>query len=1250
MSSEDSVTPNPNSGALAPEPTLPANGADVPASDQQRGSNGIGGRSSCNGADSAGSRSDGANCSRNGTTGSALASMHWDQVARLVWAEAYGTARPADAAALSTDPQRWERVLLDLLDQTEQSLSEARRLPRPIRRQVVRDFEADFSDLAAAYRHLTGLDATAVPEESGESTEDAAAEPDASTVGPLAEAVALQLSWQAGRIVAWAAGAHSEPESAGQVMDRLEAAGAPDGVWRQHPSIKLPDALSAEALAADVGDVLGWLVGLDGTLACPPGEAADVPPGIDGGASCDGSADRRDASPVGADGAAALNDTAAGTSQHDESLHGNEQPDASDAAADDGMLLGASALWLRAAARTAVELAATGRTVPRLHRVRKRRNRKRPETAEFSVQWQPASMDADWLDALASRLPGAAYAPEPKSVPLTVAQSAVSGMVDAIMTSAAKRLDVPAASPDPRSRAEMAEAFLAYLGGTRFEGSAAQGSDLARRIELWARPVTSAARQSLVVRLDEPDDAGAWQMEVLATSPEGVNEPVEVAMVSGASSHRTEVRDQLTRLERLLPALMRPGGKRRGEVVLSQDEAWGLMSVTGPALQSAGFKVEVPNLSRDRPAPSLRLTALENGDSVLGAQQLTAVSWTAVFGDVELTAGQIHELASQARPLVRDRGQWIALDHADLAEAAAALAERADVTALTGSEMLRQVLGLEGPSVRGGVTISGSGWAADLLRAAAETPKAADRTPDGFVGELRNYQAEALAWLEFLDGAGLGGCLALDMGLGKTPTVLARIAADRREAPALVIAPPAVVGNWAAEAARFTPGLNTIIHHGPSRREPAELVSALTGDGAADSPCDERIDVVFTTYGTAVRDIDALEDVAWDRIVVDEAQVIKNHNSETAKQLRRLSARMRVALTGTPIENGLGDLWAIMDFCNPGLVGARPQFIAQLQQPGDARGAAESALHALNGVLVFRRTKAEPQIAAELPDRIDEIAHCAMTSEQIGLYQAVLDQLIVDTAESEQAGERRKGAVLAAITALKQICNHPLNFRPDDYYDEIEGRSGKLDRLNEILEAVFAADERALVFTHFASWGERLAGYLTERHRLGIDCYHGGLGRTARDQMVRRFQREDGPGAMVLSLKAGGTGLNLTAASHVVLYDRWWNPAVEDQARDRAWRIGQTRTVICHRLVCPGTVDERVEEVVAGKRRIADMVLPKASSIGDLDAEQLRQALGIDADALLADDLEADLSDAGLTDSAEIRELVAASAAAAGGA
>jgi SNF2 family DNA or RNA helicase len=422
-----------------------------------------------------------------------------------------------------------------------------------------------------------------------------------------------------------------------------------------------------------------------------------------------------------------------------------------------------------------------------------------------------------------------------------------------------------------------------------------------------------------------------------------------------------------------------------------------------------------------------------------------------------------------------------------------------------------------------------------------------------------------------------------------------------------VIAPAAVVGNWSAEAARFTPGLRVVVHHGANRASVDEIASEMA-----------EADVVITTYGTAVRDVDALAAVAWAHVILDEAQAIKNPASETAQQLRRIPARTRIALTGTPIENGLGDLWAILDFANPGLVGPRPQFMAQLSGQAEAMRAAEDALRALNGILVFRRTKAEPAIAAELPDRIDELDHCSMTPEQIGLYQAALDKLVLAT-HLPDGKEPRKGQILAAITALKQICNHPSAYQDDDR--PLAGRSGKLNRLEEIVDAVLAAGERVLVFTHFAEWGRKLAGHLAARTATPVACYHGGLSRTVRDRMIHDFQTGEGPGVLVLSLKAGGTGLNLTAANHVVLYDRWWNPAVEDQARDRAWRIGQTHTVICHRLVCPGTIDERVEEVVAGKRRIADLVLPKSSSLADLDSEQLRTALGIRPDTVLTEDL-----------------------------
>jgi SNF2 family DNA or RNA helicase len=617
----------------------------------------------------------------------------------------------------------------------------------------------------------------------------------------------------------------------------------------------------------------------------------------------------------------------------------------------------------------------------------------------------------------------------------------------------------------------------------------------------------------------------------------------------------------------------------------------------------------------------LRLFAEAFGlPSQVGVRQLANVRWSVVFDDLELSASDIARLAKEAQPLVQVKGRWVHIDRADLTAAAAALAERASITQLSGAEVIRHAVGLEGGSFGGRVQVDGSGWAADLLRGATSHPPVPIDTPDGFAGQLRSYQAEAAGWLGFLDRAGLGGCLAMDMGLGKTPTLLAHLLVDHGHGPTLVVCPPAVLSNWASEAARFTRGLKVAVHHGPKRAE-GEAVARLAA-GA---------DLVLTTYATAVRDVEALSQVQWRRVVVDEAQVIKNHNSETARELRRLSAHSRLALTGTPVENGLGDLWAILDWTNPGLVGGRTAFIENLSRTSEIRAvddgdsasttrrtSEESALRALNGLLIFRRTKNEPEIAAELPDKVDKMDHCSMTPEQIGLYQAVVDRLLDKDLDGDSA--KRKGQVLAAITALKQICDHPVAYVGGEDGESLAGRSGKLNRLEELLTDVFSAGERILIFTHFARWGEKLAAYLSQRTGVPIGCYHGGLARGVRDKLVADFQEGEGAGALVLSIKAGGSGLNLTAANHVVLYDRWWNPAVEDQARDRAWRIGQTSTVVSHRLVCPGTVDERVEEIVAGKRRVAGMVLPARSSLGDLDADQLKTALGLRDDELVEDE------------------------------
>ncbi len=1061
-----------------------------------------------------------------------------------VGAEADGDATPEQLAVLEANKVAWRASLARLLREAEEHLASAKTLRGEEREQVVADLDSERRRLAAAWKRLVGVPADADDEhEKGSRNGRAGAreEPEEEPLPP--GRVELQVSWEPGRVVVWAAGPGTPLATADEITKMLAAAGAPSTGWTRHASVPVPGlgnagVANADAFAIPVGEVLGWLV------AAGAGEAGD------------------DVAP--------------------------------------------SVRWLGRVAIWAVELTARGAMVPLLRQRKRGSGTNNESNASYSVRWTPALIEPARLAASVAEMPRALLALDPKVDARALTRSALTGMVDAICRDSARRLEVPAPPPRIRTATDVAEAFLARLDGSAFDSPVRLGGEISARVERWGRSVTGEHAR-LVVRLDPPDGGDAWRLEVLATGRSGELIPIEQAIVD-AGPDRRDLEDEVARLERLLPALMRPGGTRRGQVILSQDEAWELMTSTGSGLLAAGFDVRVPALSRRRPKASLRVFADSVASTSVGANQLADVRWSAVFDDVELTAADIARLAKEARPLIRSGGRWVAVDRADLNEAAEALAERSKKTQLSGGEMLRLALGLEGSTLSGGISLGGTGWAVDLLNAASKLSADTVSVPKGFVGELRSYQAEALGWLGFLDSVGLGGCLALDMGLGKTPTMLAQLLAGAGSGPALVIAPPAVVGNWTAEAHRFTPDLRIVVHHGANRASPDEIAAEV-----ADA------DVVITTYGTAVRDVDAIAEVEWDRVILDEAQAIKNPANDTSQLLRRIPARTRVALTGTPIENGLGDLWAILDFTNPGLVGTRPQFIAALSRDSEStRVAGEDAMRALNGILVFRRTKMEPEIAAELPDQIDELDHCAMTPEQIGLYQAVLDKLVTgsDVPEGE---EPRKGQILAAITALKQICNHPSAYEHDDR--PLAGRSGKLARLEEIVDTVYAAGERVLVFTHFAEWGIRLAAHLTTRTGTPVECYHGGLSRTARDALIAQFQATEGPGVLVLSLKAGGTGLNLTAASHVVLYDRWWNPAVEDQARDRAWRIGQTRTVICHRLICPGTVDERVEEVVAGKRRIADLVLPKSSSLADLDSDQLRVALGIRPDAVLTEDI-----------------------------
>src|SRR5664280_2869052 len=506
----------------------------------------------------------------------------------------------------------------------------------------------------------------------------------------------------------------------------------------------------------------------------------------------------------------------------------------------------------------------------------------------------------------------------------------------------------------------------------------------------------------------------------------------------------------------------------------------------------------------------------------------------------------------------------------------------------------------------GQAAVDADGWLGDLLAGDGAVRVQSVPVPAGFTGRLRPYQERGLAWLAFLHSIGLGGLLADDMGLGKTVQLLALMAGDaERDAdarPTLLVCPMSVVGNWQREAARFAPKLRVHVHHGAGRTRG----KAFEREVAAS-------DLVLTTYALLARDAAALRAVPWRRLVLDEAQAVKNAATKAAQAARSIPAPHRLAVTGTPVENRLADLWSLMDFANPALLGSANQFKERFATPIERHGDADAGarLRAVTQPLVLRRLKTDPTIISDLPAKLEMEVVCSLTAEQASLYQAVVADMLERIANS--TGIERRGLVLASMSKLKQVCNHPAHFLRDG--SRLAGRSGKLARLEETLEEVLAAGEKTLLFTQYAEFGHMLRSHLSARFGREVLFLHGGVAQPDRDAMVEHFQRDAAGAPMfVLSLKAGGTGLTLTAANHVVHVDRWWNPAVEDQATDRAFRIGQTRTVQVRKLVCAGTLEEKISVMIREKRGLAEAVVGAGEGwLTELSTSQLRQLFTLEA-------------------------------------
>jgi superfamily II DNA or RNA helicase len=639
------------------------------------------------------------------------------------------------------------------------------------------------------------------------------------------------------------------------------------------------------------------------------------------------------------------------------------------------------------------------------------------------------------------------------------------------------------------------------------------------------------------------------------------------------------------------------GRAHDGAAELTVDEVTELRRAAS-ALQYSGARVELPAElmeQRDFDIDEAEL-AFRGGTLSLGG----AVEYDlrAALGGREISEEEFRALAAASQPLVRLGGEWRLLDDRALRRA-----RQLAQLALHGASV--PTLTALGATLAGAAEVRGFAVGVDesdteLAALAARIRDEAMREPQApaheFHGELRPYQQVGLGWLNRMRGLGLGALLADDMGLGKTVQLIAHLLdrSDGVDAPALIVCPASVLGNWQRELRRFAPSLAVTIHHGPERtREIADL---------------QGCDVVLTSYSLLPRDRRLLCDAEWRAVVLDEAQQVKNPLTRGAQAARALRAHHRIALTGTPIENRLDELWSIMHFLNPGLLDTRTAFRRAYGTPIERRGeeAASVRLRRITSPFILRRHKSDPGVLPDLPPRQESSEYCTLTLEQAALYQATIDAMLGELRGT--AGIERRGHVLALLTRLKQVCNHPVQALSRS--GALAGRSGKLDRLTEMLAEALDEGDSALVFTQYAVMGRLLSDHLVRE--LGVDRLYldGSTPIPERERMVQRFQAAgDDPRVFVMSLKAGGLGLNLTNASHVFHFDRWWNPAVEDQASDRAHRIGQTRVVQVHKMICAGTVEERIDELIESKRGLASSIVDRGveTALSELSDQELAE-------------------------------------------
>lgn len=877
------------------------------------------------------------------------------------------------------------------------------------------------------------------------------------------------------------------------------------------------------------------------------------------------------------------------------------------------------------------------------------------DTDTGRATWDPVFVGEDpkWLAILAGRMPAVARAfsergaiTPPARNPGVAVSRFLAAMVDHLVRTASSDAHGLPSSRRRRNRTSFDSLHDSWLNALRSEesivrGDAAEISQLAIQVREWRKPIAVSAGSPfrLCFRLEEPEDAietvraddktpdDTWYVRYLLQPHDDPSLliPVEEVWQSGRRRPSALARNDWNVREFLLFSLGQASGicpsiassleaARPAGYSLDAAGAHEFLTEGAIALEQAGYGVMLPAWwTRKGTRVRLSVQARVNkpkmqGGSGLSLETLVQFDWEMALGDQKIDLQELEALARAKAPLVRVRGQWVEMSAHEIQAAIDFWKnKRTDEAAVR--DILKMSLGArDGPEGFDFKGVEATGWIGKLLRqldGQAEFRELA--SPKGLSGTLRPYQVRGYSWLWFLRQWGLGACLADDMGLGKTIQTLALIQRDWRSKdgrPVLLVCPTSVLNNWLKEAARFTPRLPVMVHHGSGRKRGAEFKEEAN-----------RHAIVVSSYGLVQRDVKFLREVSWSGVVLDEAQNIKNPETNQARAARSLDAGYRIALTGTPVENNIGDLWSIMEFLNPGFLGSQSEFKRKFFVPIQAGrdASATERLQHITGPFILRRLKTDVSIISDLPDKQEMKVFCSLTKEQASLYASVVRE--TEEALESADGIQRRGLILGTLSKLKQVCNHPAQFLGDN--SSIANRSGKLMRLSEMLEEIIEVGDRALVFSQFERMGEILQRHLQWSFGREALFLHGGVPKRRRDHMVERFQSDkDSPQIFILSLKAGGTGLNLTSANNVFHFDRWWNPAVENQATDRVFRIGQTRNVQVRKFICAGTLEERIDEMIERKQQIAERVVGAGESwLTELSNDDLREVLTLSKEA-----------------------------------